>query len=178
MKKITIIAAALLLAGAAQAQKAAPSPFYGELGYTALNIKVDAVNADIDVGALRAVGGWNVHPYVAIEAMLGTGVREDNSIGSLGFKTKLNSMAGLYVKPKYDFGNGFEVFGRLGYSTIKTKLSGGGSSAKTEDSDVSFGIGANYSFSSKVYGTVDYTQYFDQDGAKATGVTLGVGYRF
>lgn len=175
MKKITAIAAALLLAGAAQAQtKAAPaSEFYAEAGYSFVKIDVDGV--DLEPGALRGIIGFNVHPNLAVEGMLATGVKDDNSFG---LKTKISSAYGVYLKPKYDFGNGFEIFGRLGYASVRAKLEADGFRAKTKDSDVSFGLGASYSFTKNVYGTVDYTQLFNEDNAKATAWTVGVGYRF
>jgi len=172
MKKISVIAAAFVLAGAAHAQ-APKSEVYGELGYTFISI--DAGGDDLNPGLLRGIVGWNVHPYLAVEGMLGTGVNDDKSGG---VKTKVSNAYGVYLKPKYNFGNGFEVFGRLGYAHSKVKASFGNLSASDSDDDVSYGIGASYSFSKQWYGVVDYTNYYDKHGVKATGVTLGAGYRF
>jgi opacity protein-like surface antigen len=168
MKKISAIAAALLLAGAAQAQ--APKPeLYGEVGYSFITI--DAGGTDLEPGLLRGIVGWNVHPYLAVEGLLATGVKDDNTFG---IKTKVSNAYGVYLKPKYDFGNGIQVFGRLGYVHTKIKSSFGTDS----DGDVSYGVGASYSFNKQWYGSVDYTSYYDKDNVKASGVTLGVGYRF
>ncbi|UXH77292.1 porin family protein [Roseateles amylovorans] len=171
MKKISVIAAALLLAGAAQAQSNT-SAVYGEVGYTFVTI--DA-GTDLEPGMLRGIVGWNVHPNLAIEGMLATGVKDDNTFG---LKTKVSRAYGVYLKPKYDFGNGFEVFGRLGYADLKLKQSFQGASGTDSGNDVSYGVGASYSFNKNVYGTVDYMSYYDKDGVKGTGFTLGVGYRF
>jgi hypothetical protein len=172
MKKISAIAAALLLAGAAQAQ--APKPeLYGEVGYSFITI--DAGGTDLEPGLLRGIVGWNVHPYLAVEGLLATGVKDDNTFG---IKTKVSNAYGVYLKPKYDFGNGFEVFGRLGYVHTKIKSSFGNQSGSDSDDDVSYGVGASYSFNKQWYGVVDYMRYYDKDSIKASGVTLGVGYRF
>ena len=70
MTKISLITAALLLAaGAAQAQTApATSGLYGDIGYTFLNLKSDGPS--VKPGAVRGIVGWDLHPNVAIEAML------------------------------------------------------------------------------------------------------------
>ncbi|WP_431102022.1 porin family protein [Roseateles noduli] len=172
MKKISAIAAALLLAGAAQAQ--APKPeLYGEVGYSFITI--DAGGTDLEPGLLRGLVGWNVHPYLAVEGMLATGVKDDKTFG---VKTKVSNAYGVYLKPKYDFGNGFEVFGRLGYVHTKIKSSFGNESGSDSDGDVSYGVGVSYAFNKQWYGALDYTSYYNKDSVKATGVTLGVGYRF
>ncbi|MFX1679302.1 porin family protein [Mitsuaria sp. CC2] len=173
MTKISAIAAAaLLLAGAAQAQ--APKPeLYGELGYSFITI--DAGGPDLEPGLLRGIVGWNVHPYLAVEGLLAGGVKDDKTAG---ITTKISNAYGVYLKPKYDFGNGFQVFGRLGYLHNKIKYSFNGMSASDSDDDVSYGVGVGYAFSKQWYGALDYTSYYDKDGIKASGVTLGVGYRF
>lgn len=172
MKKISVIAAALLLAGAAQAQ-APKSDMYGELGYSFITI--DAGSVDLEPGLLRGIVGWNVHPYLAVEGLLGAGVKDDNTAG---VKTKISNAYGVYLKPKYDFGNGFEVFGRIGYLHTKVKSSFAGGSVSGSDDDVSYGVGVSYTFNKQWYGALDYTNYYDKEGVKASGVTLGVGYRF
>ncbi|OWQ46022.1 hypothetical protein CDL60_15505 [Roseateles noduli] len=173
MTKISAIAAAaLLLAGAAQAQAVKPA-LYGEVGYSFITI--DAGGPDLEPGLLRGIVGWNVHPYLAVEGLLATGVKDDNTDG---VKTKVSNAYGFYLKPKYDFGNGIQVFGRLGYVHTKIKSSFGGLSASGSDDDVSYGVGVSYAFSKQWYGALDYTSYYNKDGVKASGVTLGAGYRF
>lgn len=174
MKKFTVIAAAMLIAGAAQAQNnATTSQLYGEVGYTALSLKDSGVDADL--GVVRGIVGWNLHPNLALEVMLGTGVKDDKF---QGVTLKLNRTYGVYLKPKYDFGNGFEVFARVGYADSKLKLSYQGASASTSDNDVSYGVGASYNFNNNMYGSLDYLSYYDKDGSKANGPTLSFGYRF
>ncbi|MBK1612562.1 hypothetical protein CKO44_03670 [Rubrivivax gelatinosus] len=177
MKKIAMIAAAVLACGAAQAQTNA-SPIYGEIGYSLLT--ADVAGTDFDLGAVRAILGYDVHPNVAIEAMFAVGTSDDSlSSGGDTFKIKLQHSYGLYLKPKVEVADGLELFGRIGYveSKLKATLVGYGS-ATNSDNDVSFGVGAKYAFSKSMYGVIDYMRYYNKDDIKVDGFTLGFGYRF
>ena len=176
MKKITLIAAAALLAaGAAQAQSQATNAVYGELGYTFAKIKDESVNVTAKPGMIRGIVGWDLHPNVAIEGLFAAGVSDDTV---QGVKVKATRTYGFYVVPKYNVTPEVEIFGRLGYADSKIKASAGNISASSSDSSFSWGLGAKYNFNKQVYGALDYMSYYDKDSTKATGVTLSVGYRF
>ena len=171
MKTIAIAAAAasLLVGVAAHAQQApATSPLYGELGYSWTQIHGNGFKAT--PGAVRGILGYDLHPNVAVEGMLegGTGTDTDN-----GVSAKLKSSYGVFVKPKYDFGN-TEVFARVGFARTNLALSTGDVSSN----DFAYGVGVKYNVTPRVNVGVDYTRLADKNGVKADGVTLGLGYRF
>lgn len=177
MKKIAVLAAALVVMGAAQAQS--KSPLYGELGYTFTKVSSDGV--DFNPGVLRGMLGYEVNPYLALEAMYGTSLSDDStSIDGVTVKAEVERTYGFYIKPKYAIGSGVELFARLGYadSKVKLKVPSLGASASDSDNDFSFGLGLNYAFSRNVYMSADYMSYYNKDGVKADGFTLGVGYKF
>lgn len=185
MKRITIAAAAAFLAlGTAHAQTM-PAGLYGELGYTFM--RVDGAGTTARPGAIRGIVGYDFHPYVAFEGMLGGGVNDENKnlvsgIDGLShnvtFKTDL--MYGLFAKPKYDFGNGFEVFGRLGWAHTKVKVKSDVSDLTDDHTDNSFawGAGLNYSFNPRWYVGGDLMQYSSRSSHRVEGLTLAVGYRW
>ena len=173
MTKISaIVAAALLSAGAAQAQTATANPFYGEVGYTFIKLKADG--ASIKPGLIRTIVGYELHPNVALEGMFAFGASDDTVDG---VKYKVTRSVGLFVTPKYAFDQ-FEVFGRLGYADSKIKASEAGVSASDSDGSFAYGLGAKYNFDKSFYGAVDYMRYYKKDDVKADGFTLSVGYRF
>jgi len=176
MKRIAIAAAAaLLMIGSAQAQQArTASPWYGELGYSFLNVKEDSTGFDATPQALRGIVGYNFHPYFAGEAMLALGTSSDSD---LGVDAKVRNAFGLFIKPKYDINN-FEVFGRLGWARTNARVSIPGASAKTSDNDFAYGVGVNYNFNPKMYVGADYLRLLDKDGTKVGGWTVSLGYRF
>ncbi|MBK1685997.1 porin family protein [Rubrivivax gelatinosus] len=177
MKKIAMIAAAVLACGAAQAQTVA-SPIYGEIGYSLLN--ADVVGTDFDLGAVRGILGYEVHPNVALEAMFALGTSDDSvRAGSDTVKLKLEHSYGFYVKPKVDVSEGLELFARVGFAESKLKATLVGEFSNSDsDNDVSFGVGMKYAFSKNMYGVVDYMRYYNKDDVKVDGFTFGLGYKF
>jgi outer membrane autotransporter protein len=171
MKAIAIAAAAasLLVGVAAHAQQApAASPLYGELGYSWTQIHGNGFKAT--PGAVRGIIGYDLNPNVAVEGMLEGGTRDatDN-----GVTAKLQSSYGLFVKPKYDFGN-TEVFARAGWARTNLDLSTGNVSSN----DFAYGVGAKYNVTPRMNVGLDYTRLADKNGVKVDGVTLGLGYHF
>lgn len=182
LNRIAAAAAILLLAGAAQAQQR--SPWYGELGYTWM--KVDAVGTSARTGLIRGIIGYEFGPYWALEGMLGGGVSDDtkNVVGADGKQHDVNfksdTMYGLWVKPKYDFGNGFELFGRFGWSHVKVKTSSDAPDLTTDNAQDGFnwGAGVNYHFNPKMYVGADWLQYSSKSNNHVDGMTLTFGYRW
>ncbi|WAC72972.1 porin family protein [Roseateles sp. SL47] len=180
MKKIALIAAALMAAGVAQAQtKAATSPFYGELGYVFLKTEVDlgTETPKANPTAIRAIAGWDAHQYLALELMVAGGASDDKFDGYIT-TAKVKNSYGAFLKPKFALNEQFEVFGRLGWAKSKIQLSEPGTTLTSNDSDVAWGLGATYKFNKQWYGSMDYTNYFDKDGVKVDGFAINVGYRF
>lgn len=171
--------AILVAAGSASAQGAYVPGLYGELGYTSLNIKGNTAfgTAEFEPGLLRGIIGYSVHNNLAIEGMLGFGVRDDgvtlNGAGT-GIDGKVNHSAGIFLKPRVRFNEKFEVFGRVGYA--HSKISGGGGSA--DEGDFAYGAGMNFHINRAWSVNVDYMRYYDKSPVKASGVTVGVGFKF
>lgn len=171
-------AAALLLVGTAHAQVTTParagaSPLYGELGYTWLTVKSEP-GFKAHPQAIRGVIGYDFHPYFAVEGMAAFGTSSDSD---RGVDLKLRQSYGVFLKPKYDFGN-VEVFARVGWEHHRVRARGFGLTADDSASGAAWGLGANYNFNPRTYVGVDYLRLRNQNDTKADGVTLSVGYRF
>lgn len=172
------MAVVLFSAAAANAQPVQPhaSALYGELGYTWARISGSGPTAK--PGVLRGIVGYDFHPNLAVEGMLGVGVSDDKqTILGTDVTSKVQHTLGVYLKPKVNPMPNLELFGRLGYADTRVKSSSAGGSFNETRGDWSYGAGVNYSFG-KVYTGLDYMRYFHKDGMKADGVTLSVGYRF
>jgi opacity protein-like surface antigen len=187
MKLIAIAAAAavLMLGTAAQAQAQQKSPFYGEAGYTFLKFD-DGLGGNSRPGAIRLLGGYDIHPYFAVEGLAAWGVSKDDTTVVAGgvpvrVEYDLSHIYGIYFTPKYKYQN-WEFFGRLGWADTKIKATASSgafsSSGSGSDSDFSYGLGVNYQFNPKWYSGIDYMMYNDKDGARVRGINLAVGYRF
>ena len=191
MKLIAIAAASaamLLAAGGAQAQmmsRGTAGAVYGELGYTMLKIQESGVS--VKPGMLRGIVGFNFGENLALEGLLGFGVRKDSSTTTFAgtpvrVEGDVRHMFGVYVKPKVMVADSIELFGRLGYVDTRLRSSasvpGFSASNSSSGSDVSYGLGANFNVAPRAYVGVDYMRYYKKDDVKLDGVTVSVGYRF
>jgi opacity protein-like surface antigen len=187
--KLTVTAAAaalLVLGSAAQAQQMqmpqwSTKGLYGELGYTFM--KIDAFGTSTRPGLIRGIIGYDVHPYLAIEAMGGWGVNDDSKDRVInGIPTsvtaKMDYMAGIWAKPKYNFSPQGEVFGRIGWAHTKIKATGAGIDSSETRDDLAWGVGANYHITPQWYAGIDWMRYSNQSNTHADGLTLSVGFHW
>lgn len=93
---------------------------------------------------------------------------------NLGLAIKLQSGAGFYLKPRAKLGEAVEVFARLGWANINTKVN----TLDAKDNGASYGAGASYSFSKTTSVNLDYMLYNDSNGSKIDGVSVGLGFKF
>lgn len=179
--RFKLLCVALLVASAgAQAQnKPQAGGLYGELGLT--QVKYSYAGYSITPKVLRGVVGYDAHPNVAIEAMVGLGISDGSTtVAATRVVGEVDHMIGLYVKPKVDVSPELQVFARVGFA--RSKVTGSvpsmGLTTTATDSDASYGMGLAYSFNKTSALTLDYMSYYSKDGEKANGLTLGVGFKF
>ena len=170
MKRFAIAAAAaLLLAGNAQAQSA--PAWYGELGYTFL--KIDAGGTSFRPGAIRGLLGYAFHPMFAVEGMLAGGVSDDTKNTPVPVTLKMNSMYGIFVRPRYVYQT-FEGFARIGWAHTDVDFR----NVSDSDSDFAWGLGANWYFDPRMYVGADWMRYSNQSNHHVDGLTFSFGYRW
>ena len=179
MKRIAFVSLIATASLGAQAQ------MYGEAGYTAVtykeNFEGDSFKAS--PSAIRALVGMQLAPNFAIEGMFAFGI-SDSSVKVNGqsfsdIKLGLDNAYGLYIKPKANFSDKLEVFGRLGFAKVKgtAKVDGFGSETSS-DSGFSFGGGLNYKISESTYLSGDYMQYVRKDSYRVNGFSFGLGFKY
>lgn len=178
MKKFAITAAIALASVAAQAQ------IYGEVGYTAITAKnaTDGEVGKASPSALRGFLGYELNPNLAVEGMAAFGM-SDATVKFNGVagdeKLEIDNAVGLYLKPKLKLNDDVEIFGRVGFASVKYTLSGPSFASETyRDSGFSYGAGLSYAINPSTSLNADYMQYFSKDGIKVNGFTVGVGFKF
>ncbi|QTD45642.1 outer membrane beta-barrel protein [Ottowia testudinis] len=171
---------ALLCAAGAHAQSAATptSGVYTELGFTALRYKDNATGAGLpafkgNATMVRGIAGYNLNENLALEGMVGFGVSgKKSTIGGEVFHAKPSNMVGLFIKPKLPLGDSAELFGRVGFSSVKF----GGDPGRSNG--LAWGLGGAYRLTPAVALTADYMRYYSKSGQSLGGMTVGVNYRF
>lgn len=166
---------AVLTAGTALAQSMnKDSGYYGEVGYTALNIKNSNNGFDVTPKLARLIVGKEVDKNLSIEGTYAFSASKDSAIVGGTNYTAEGTMFGAYLKPKMEIAKDVEAFARVG--AIHSKYKDEGSTvSKTK---LAYGIGMQAQFTKDVYGQVDYMNYYRQDGITGKGFTVSVGTRF
>ena len=150
---------------------------YTEVGYTSVTYK--EAGYTLKPSALRGIIGYEINPNFAAEAMLGFGVADSSVvIRGVNVNFSIGTMAGVYVKPKVSISDGVELFGRFGYAKSGGKASVSGYSLTTSGTDTSYGGGMKIKMSNNTDAVIDYMSYYDKNGATATGITFGLGFKF
>jgi hypothetical protein len=159
---------------------------YGELGLGFMSYKIGRYGISGRPIMLRAVAGYDYDPLLAIEAMLGLGLRGADGVGygayGAGYSVSAGTMIGAYAKPRLRIGGTTEIFGRLGIASTGSSVRGyagtdGGAS-------LSYGVGFKTQTSFSSFGnrpisvSGDYMSYYSGNGVKYTGFTIGAGMSF
>jgi opacity protein-like surface antigen len=177
MKKNTLalmLSACLTVPSMAMAAGTDPG-FYAGAGYTFATLENNDFDSDTDLGVLFVRGGYQFNQYVAVEARLGEGVQDDKI---QGLKLEIDNMYGAYAKVGLPTEIGLYPYVLLGMTHAEVKASARGFSDTTSDSDVSYGIGADYWFNKQLSAGLEYANLYDTDGVTVSGFTLGVNYKF
>ncbi len=178
MKKLMFASAVAIACTGAQAQ------FSAEVGYapTTITIKDSGDKIKTSPSAVRGLVGYELHPNLALEGMLAFGLSDsDVSLNGRTVPTvniKIDSVTGIYLKPKMKLSDAFEVFARLGFADMKIKSSSPGYSESGSESSSSYGAGLRYAITSNYSVSADYMSYINKNGGKANGWTVGVGFKF
>jgi|SRR5690554_679268 len=182
----------IILAGSFVALMAAPvfasaqgnvQQAYAGVNYAFVTYEEEGLSEDIDLGALVAKVGTKVNPYFAAELRAGFGVADESaSVGNVSVKVEIDYLVGGYgvlgipnETPIYPY----VVLGfTKGELTASAKGPGGSATVSASESDISYGVGANFDLSSNVQMNAEYMNYIDKDGAEISGISVGASYLF
>ncbi|MDX1458946.1 MAG: outer membrane beta-barrel protein [Marinobacter sp.] len=179
--KSKLAAASIATLMTLNAHAEAPKDVQGYVGanYVFLTYEEDGISEDFDLGALVAKAGAKFNPYLSAEFRAGLGV-DDHSESGGGFtaELELDYLVGGYAIAGIPNETPIYPYAVLGVTKGKltASVSGFGESASVSESesDISFGIGANFAVNDEVNLNAEYMNYLDKDGAEITGVSVGL----
>lgn len=181
MKRLALTLSTLVLTTGVNAQN------YVEIGYTSTDYSnsVVASGRSYDIkaspSAIRGILGHEFNPNFSLEGMLGQGL-SDSSLSVSGISTpvnlKIDTMYGIYAKPKAQVSPDLEVFARVGYAHTSGTMSYQNSSSSSSGNSFSYGLGMSYSINKQMSVNFDAMSYYDKNSVSATGTTIGIGYKF
>jgi opacity protein-like surface antigen len=145
MKTLLAAAAGIaLLAGAS----AASAENYASIGYSKIDLE------GIKLGAVNARLGTNINPWFGVEGELAIGVDDDSETVPAGdpdfpagtYAVDLKHQIAAFAVARAPLGEGFTVFGRVGYASSKAEFTSPTASVQAKGDGVAYGIGAQYQF--------------------------------
>ena len=110
-----------------------------------------------------------------IEARLGTTLVDDSIFGS---DIKIDNFAGVYAKGILPVSDVASIYGLLGYTQGKLTAENALGSGSDSDSDISYGIGADFAISATTSVGVEWARLFKGEGFKVDGLSVGVSFKF
>ena len=196
--KLLLSFACLSIAAAAQAQTqntTSSQPLYAQMGYSFLKhtVKTSNISVQSDMDQVTATVGYQIHPRVAVEGLLGLGVsnKQATAVGGTGvYSNKINNMVAVFIKPQIDITDQFSVHGRVGYSQAAQDITIVTNNTERKvgytTSGVAYGLGANYAITPNLNFFVDYyvlggnvSGIADVVGnADFRGFNIGLGYKY
>jgi len=192
MKGKHILLACTLLAFSATATAEADKTGRGYVGagYTMLTVSPEG-GPDLDLSALGVRGGYYFNKYFSVEGRLAFGVGDDSvsEVIDIGFgpetatlKFSLDYSLGVYAVGHIPLTEQFQLYGLVGFTqhevTVDASIPSLGSDSEGfDDSDLSFGVGAEFDMTKNLSLGVEYVSYFtdgDIDGLKYDTDGLGI----
>lgn len=182
--KLLAMAASIVIASTSgQARANAANEVYVGLqyGYNILSIDVDGVpdfNPGTVVGRFGVFGTANF----AIEGRVGAGVQDaTETVGATEVKFELETLLGMYGVGHFNFGRNSSIYGVLGFTRVDAKLnvpSLPGWDFSGDDSDISYGVGADLGISKSIAVNIEYMSYLSKSGADINAANIGLVFGF
>lgn len=130
--------------------------------------------------------GYGLIDNVAIEGRLGFGISDDTNSDGFGNEAsvEVDELAGVYAVGYLPVAERFSLYGLAGLTSgeaTATATNANGQLIGTEtedDSDFSYGVGAEAYVSDSIAGYGEWVSYFDGDDYDITAFTLGIKYSF
>lgn len=161
-----LIPIGLALALSAPAQ-AAEGDTYGAIQFAMAD--VDTALGDADPIALVGRFGKFTTDNVSVEGRFGIGIQDDETeFLGIDVDIDIETVIGVYVLLHSTPSARNSIYGIVGITRGELEASALGESESDDETDVSFGVGANFgSFN------VEYVNYIDDDDVEATALSLG-----
>ena len=149
------------------------------LGGNMMYLNYTEDDIDVDLGALYLRGGYQFNEWAALEARIGTGIRNDTTtyMGTL-VHIDANDIYGAYFVAGIPNDSVFYPYAVAGYTHAELEASLLGFSDTSSDSDFSYGVGTDIRISDNVAANVELMRYMDKDGFEMDGLSAGIKYTF
>ena len=161
---------------------------YAGVQYASTDFSFEGVSEDFSPTGLIGRAGSNFNKYVAIEGRLGIGLSDDTVTATDGVTTasvsiELDTLIGLYGVGHVPLGKSSSIYALVGLTQVDATASGsvtgsGSASFSDDESDLSYGIGADIGILYNLWVNVEYVQYLDKSDIDVSAIALGLKFGF
>lgn len=187
--RIVMIALVLSLGGMSGNVFAGLTPgAYGGIQYAITDFSFEGVSEDISPTALIGRAGSNINQYLSIEGRLGFGLSDDTVTVSDGVTTAsasvdLDTLIGFYGVGRAPLGKSSSLYALLGFTRVDATRSGSitglsPASVSDDETDLSYGFGADIGILYNLWVNVEYVQYLDKTDFDVSAIALGLRFGF
>ena len=177
-KKTPIFKSLLVLSiSAAPLMASAADPYFG--GNFALVEYTEEGFPDASLNSIYGRFGAYFGENFSGELRLGVGIGDDTvNYEGTDVNVELKDFYGVYLRGGVPIGEIFYPYAIIGYTKGKVEGSAYGISESFSESDASFGVGADFSFTETLKLNLEYAKYLEKDGVELTGFTVGLAKLF
>lgn len=123
--------------------------------------------------------GGQLSPNFAFETRVGKGISEGNvTYSGTPISIKIDSFFGVYLKGILPVNPSFAPYALVGYTRGSLTAKAGRYFVSSSDSDVSYGIGADFPFTKSVSLNLEWARLLTGVNYKIEALSLGVAYKF
>lgn len=123
--------------------------------------------------------GNQFNKNLAIEGRFGFGLSGDTvTVTGIPIELEVDNYFGVYGKGILPLSEVVSIYGLVGFTSGKITASVPGISVSGSDSDVSFGIGADFAVSKSTAINVEWAKLFEGTGYKVDALSIGVNFTF
>lgn len=163
---------------------------YAGAQYTMLTYAEPGI--EMEPSALVGRFGHYLTDNFSIEARLGFGIGDDTTTFTVydpffGYvdvdvSLDLDTLFGVYAVGHLPLGNKASVYGLIGFTqgelTATASALGDSVSLSADESDLSYGIGAEFQLTDTATLNAEYTSFIDKEFFEVTGISLGLSVGF
>lgn len=123
--------------------------------------------------------GNQINRNFAVEGRFGFGLASD-TINAFGIPVEIEvkNYYGVYGKGILPLSEAFAVYGLFGFSSGKISASAFGGTISESDSDISFGIGADFAVSQSGTINVEWAKLIEGTGYRIEALSIGFSHKF
>ena len=148
---------------------------YWGAGVGMFDYSEEGIDSDASLTALFGRLGTQFNENFSGEIRAGFGIGDDSiNVLSTDVNVELDSMFGGYIRGGVPVSENFYPYAILGYTRGEISVSVPGFSDSESESDVSFGIGADFGLGESTKFNIEYINYLDKEGAEVSGFSIGI----